>query len=281
MSAKIYVGNLSWNTNDDTLRQAFASYGNIVDSIVMRDRETSRSRGFGFVTYSNEAEAHSAINGMNDQELDGRRIRVNIANARSGGGGSSGGYQSSYSSGGGGYGSGNSGYGAQSGYQASGNVGQTGYQAPSGYGYPQQGASQLCTSNDQALNVLQVSLKEAISKEVTSKGAISRRAFRKAEPAMAINSQTAVHSRATLTRCSLMLFLSSLVSFFHSFVKPVEVLPSPPLLPDALIHTSPYYSLSFPHLPSRSQTTCRFRPWLAPSLGYIHNPTCTTTTTSP
>ena len=57
----------------------------------MRDRETQRSRGFGFVTYNTEAEAHAAIDGMNDQELDGRRIRVNIANARSGGGGGGGG----------------------------------------------------------------------------------------------------------------------------------------------------------------------------------------------
>jgi RNA recognition motif-containing protein len=60
-------------------------------SIVMRDRESQRSRGFGFVTYNTEAEAHAAIDGMNDQELDGRRIRVNIANARSGGGGGGGG----------------------------------------------------------------------------------------------------------------------------------------------------------------------------------------------
>ena len=60
-------------------------------SIVMRDRETQRSRGFGFVTYSTEAEANAAIDGMNDQELDGRRIRVNIANARGGGGGGGGG----------------------------------------------------------------------------------------------------------------------------------------------------------------------------------------------
>jgi len=57
----------------------------------MRDRETQRSRGFGFVTYNTEDEAHAAINGMNDADLDGRRIRVNIANARGGGGGGSGG----------------------------------------------------------------------------------------------------------------------------------------------------------------------------------------------
>jgi RNA recognition motif-containing protein len=67
-------------------------------SIVMRDRETNRSRGFGFVTYSTGAEADAAIAGMNDQELDGRRIRVNIANARSGGGGSGGGGPSNYPS---------------------------------------------------------------------------------------------------------------------------------------------------------------------------------------
>ncbi|KAI0292702.1 hypothetical protein B0F90DRAFT_1645075 [Multifurca ochricompacta] len=90
------ISNLSWNTNDDTLRQAFSQFGNIVDSIVMRDRETQRSRGFGFVTYSNDAEAGYAIEKMNDAELDGRRIRVNIANARSGGGGGNTGGSGSY-----------------------------------------------------------------------------------------------------------------------------------------------------------------------------------------
>ncbi|KAG8714610.1 hypothetical protein FRC08_011685 [Ceratobasidium sp. 394] len=89
--AKIYVGNLSWNTNDDTLRQVFSQYGTVLDSIVMRDRETGRSRGFGFVTYGSQEEASGAIATANDQELDGRRIKVNLANARGTGGGGGGG----------------------------------------------------------------------------------------------------------------------------------------------------------------------------------------------
>ncbi|KAI0768721.1 hypothetical protein BD413DRAFT_478572, partial [Trametes elegans] len=79
--------NLSWNTTDDSLRNAFATFGQILDSIVMRDRETGRSRGFGFVTYSSSGEAQAAISSLNEQELDGRRIKVNLANARGSGGG--------------------------------------------------------------------------------------------------------------------------------------------------------------------------------------------------
>ncbi|KAF8924159.1 hypothetical protein BGZ58_002104 [Dissophora ornata] len=75
MSAKLYVGNLSWNTNDDTLRDAFSAHGQVLDSIVMKDRETGRSRGFGFVTFASGEEADSAITAMNEQDLDGRRIR--------------------------------------------------------------------------------------------------------------------------------------------------------------------------------------------------------------
>ncbi|KAJ5210164.1 Nucleotide-binding alpha-beta plait [Penicillium cf. griseofulvum] len=84
--SKIYVGNLSWHTSDESLRAAFGEFGNIVDSIVMVDRETGRSRGFGFVTFSSAEEAEAAINALNEQDLDGRRIRVNLANARPAGG---------------------------------------------------------------------------------------------------------------------------------------------------------------------------------------------------
>jgi len=133
MSAKVYVGNLSWNTTDETLREHFSQFGQILDSIVMRDRETGRSRGFGFVTYGSQEEADSAIQQMNEQEMDGRRVKVNLANARpSGGGGGGGGYSGG---GGGGYGGGGGGYGGQSGGYSGGGGG---YGQPQG-GYQQQG----------------------------------------------------------------------------------------------------------------------------------------------
>ncbi|EAU91356.2 glycine-rich RNA binding protein [Coprinopsis cinerea okayama7 len=136
MSAKVYVGNLSWNTTDDSLRQAFSQYGNVLDSIVMRDRDTGRSRGFGFVTYSATEEADAAIASLHDQELDGRRIKVNIANARGSGGGGGGGYSGGGGYGGGGY-SGGGGYGG-GGYGGGGynQGGQGGY---GGGGYNQGG----------------------------------------------------------------------------------------------------------------------------------------------
>ncbi|KZT26797.1 RNA-binding domain-containing protein [Neolentinus lepideus HHB14362 ss-1] len=130
MSAKVYVGNLSWNTTDDSLRTVFSEFGQILDSIVMRDRETGRSRGFGFVTYSSTTEAESAISGLNESDLDGRRIKVNLANPRTnsggGGGGGFGGGRGGY--GGGGYGGGRGGYGGggQGGYGGQG-YGHGGY----------------------------------------------------------------------------------------------------------------------------------------------------------
>jgi cold-inducible RNA-binding protein len=94
----------------------------------MKDRETGRSRGFGFVTFNGNEDAQAAIDGMNEQELDGRRLRVNLANARpSGGGGGGGGYGGG---GGGGYGGGGySGGGGHGGYGGGG-----GYNSGGGYG---------------------------------------------------------------------------------------------------------------------------------------------------
>jgi len=129
-------------TTDETLRDFFSAHNQqILDSIVMRDRETGRSRGFGFVTYANPDDATAAIEGLNDKELDGRRIKVNLANARGGGGGGGGGYSaggggSSYSGGGGGYSGGGGGGYNQSGY------GQSGYgQQGAGYGQTPGGYS--------------------------------------------------------------------------------------------------------------------------------------------
>jgi len=79
--SKIYVGNLSWGTTDDTLRAAFSAFGPVLDVIVMKDPQTGRSRGFGFVTYGDPSEAGVAISQMNEHELGGRRIKVNLANA--------------------------------------------------------------------------------------------------------------------------------------------------------------------------------------------------------
>ena len=93
MSNKLFVGGLSWNTTDDGLRQAFETYGEVTDAVVIKDRETGRSRGFGFVTFSASESASSAISQMDGTTLDGRSIRVNEAKerTRSGGGGFRGG----------------------------------------------------------------------------------------------------------------------------------------------------------------------------------------------
>ncbi|KAJ3054309.1 hypothetical protein HK097_002134 [Rhizophlyctis rosea] len=79
-STQIFVGNLAWSTNDDSLHAAFSTYGQVTNSIVLKDQETQRSRGFGFVTYDRQEDAQAAIEAMDGQQLDGRQIRVNIAN---------------------------------------------------------------------------------------------------------------------------------------------------------------------------------------------------------
>lgn len=109
MGNKLYVGNLAYGVRDEELQQAFAQYGSVTSAKVMMDRETGRSKGFGFVEMGSDAEAQAAISGLNGQALEGRAIVVNEARPREerpggfgGGGGRSGG--------GGGYGGGRSSY---------------------------------------------------------------------------------------------------------------------------------------------------------------------------
>jgi len=85
--SKLFVGNLAWSTDSESLKYSFGQYGDIVDAIVMQDRETGRSRGFGFITFKEQANADAAIEALNGQEVDGREIRVNYANSQTGGGG--------------------------------------------------------------------------------------------------------------------------------------------------------------------------------------------------
>ena len=73
---RIYIGNLSWGTTDDGLKKAFERFGEVNDANVARDRETGRSRGFGFVEMPNREQAETAIRELDGSELDGRRIRV-------------------------------------------------------------------------------------------------------------------------------------------------------------------------------------------------------------
>ena len=82
MSNKLFVGGLPWSTDDAELQQAFAPYGEVVDAKVVTDRETGRSRGFGFVTYTSEAEATAARDAMDGASLGGRRLRVDLATER-------------------------------------------------------------------------------------------------------------------------------------------------------------------------------------------------------
>jgi cold-inducible RNA-binding protein len=104
MSNKLFVGNLSFNTTESQLRDAFSEHGVVAEVNLMMDRETGRPRGFGFVTMNTAAEAQAAIEGMSGKSLDGRDLTVNIARPReerSGGGGGGGGRRE-YGGGGGG-----------------------------------------------------------------------------------------------------------------------------------------------------------------------------------
>ena len=104
MSNKLFVGNLSFNTTENSLNDAFAAFGTVTETNMMMDRETGRPRGFGFITMSSAEEAQKAIEGMNGKDMDGRALTVNVAKPREerapGGGG--GGGRRDYGGGGGG-----------------------------------------------------------------------------------------------------------------------------------------------------------------------------------
>ncbi len=91
MGSRLYVGNLSYSTTEDKLREAFQPHGNVVSATVLLDRMSGRSRGFGFVEMSSDEEAQKAIAAMNGADVDGRALTVNEARAREEGGGSRGG----------------------------------------------------------------------------------------------------------------------------------------------------------------------------------------------
>ncbi len=91
MPNKLFVGGLSWNTTDELLRDSFAAHGEVVEAKVVMDRETGRSRGFGFVTMATADQMRTAQRELDGKMLDGRSIRVNEADNKPGGGGGGGG----------------------------------------------------------------------------------------------------------------------------------------------------------------------------------------------
>lgn len=105
MSNKLFVGGLSWSTDSDGLKNAFAEFGEVVEAKVISDRDTGRSRGFGFVTFADDEAAKAAL-ALNGTELDGRTIRVDVASEKrsGGGGGGGGGGKGRFGGGGGGRG---------------------------------------------------------------------------------------------------------------------------------------------------------------------------------
>ena len=127
---KLFVGGLSWDTDADSLRAAFEEFGAVSDAVVVQDRETGRSRGFGFVTFTNDEEAKAAMKAMNGATLDGRTIKCDEAVERSRGAG--GGMGGGRPGGGGGYRGGGGGGGG--GYRGGGGGGGGGYRGGGGAG---------------------------------------------------------------------------------------------------------------------------------------------------
>ncbi|CAN9309794.1 unnamed protein product [Alternaria alternata] len=132
--SKLFIGGLAWHTDDQALRQKFEEFGAVEEAVVVKDRDTGRSRGFGFVRYAQDTEADAAMQAMNNEEFDGRRIRVDKASDRAGGGAPRGG---GYGGGGGGY---RGGYGGQQGGYGGG--GREGYGGGGGGGGGSWGPSQ-------------------------------------------------------------------------------------------------------------------------------------------
>ncbi|MCB9613583.1 MAG: RNA-binding protein [Sandaracinus sp.] len=128
MTTKVFVGGLSWGTNDDQLFRAFEKFGSVVEARVITDRDTGRSRGFGFVTFDDATAAQSAIEGMDGKTLDGRAIRVNEATERAPraggpGGGGRGGFGGGGGGGRGGFGGDRGGFGGGGGERRGGGYG--------------------------------------------------------------------------------------------------------------------------------------------------------------
>ena len=156
MGNKLYVGNLPYSVRDSDLEQAFSQFGAVTSAKVMMERDTGRSKGFGFVEMGSDAEAQAAISGMNGQPLGGRSVVVNEARPmesrppRSGGygggggggyGGGGGGYGGGSTGGGGGYGGGRrEGGGGGYGGRGGGGGGDGGFRSPYGSG-PRGGGS--------------------------------------------------------------------------------------------------------------------------------------------
>src|SRR5437763_9465928 len=115
MVKKLYVGNLTYKVNDSDLEQLFSQFGTVQSAQVITDRDTGRSKGFGFVEMDTDAEAQEAIRNLHDQDHNGRRLTVNEARPREprpgGGGGGGGGSRGGYGGGGGGAGGSRGGYG--------------------------------------------------------------------------------------------------------------------------------------------------------------------------
>ncbi|KAJ1697559.1 hypothetical protein LUZ63_006071 [Rhynchospora breviuscula] len=156
-SSKLFVGGLSYGTDEQGLKEAFNNYGEVVEARVIMDRESGRSRGFGFVTYTSTEEAQAAITAMDGKDLHGRMIRVNHATDRptgtrggfggrggyGGGGFGAGGYGGGFGGGQGGYGGSGGGYGGNNAMGGSGSNFGAGFGADdSSFGGGQQFNSQ-------------------------------------------------------------------------------------------------------------------------------------------